>query len=104
VSDVFYVYGSWGTLECESDIGKVLKYSPADGQDHESLTPAQMVERTDQQGYYNIVRCDIDEYRSAYPDEPISHIDILDIGTLDSTGHFEPAAEEFRRAVRNSKH
>ena len=100
MSNVFYVYGNWGTLECALDTGLVQYYSPEDGSDGESLTPSEMALRSKEQGYFGVVRCDIDEYRATYPGEPIDHMDILDIGTWDSTGQYEPASDDFRTEAR----
>jgi hypothetical protein len=96
---VFYVYGNWGTLECALDTGVVQRYCPND--DGEWFTIFDMAANAHLAGYYHIIACNIEEYRKTYPDEPISQIDILDIGTRDIWDNYEPPAEDFRREARN---
>jgi hypothetical protein len=96
---VFYVYGNWGTLECALDTGVVQRYCPND--DGEWFDIFDMAAHSHLDGYYHIIACDIAEYRNTYPNEDISHIDILDIGTWDLSDNYVPAAEDFRREARS---
>lgn len=81
----FTANGNWGTLVCDAVTGNVVRYDR--GGDWEK--PGD--------GYDNITRLDADEWRAFYPGEDISagH-DILDFGSWDTNGHYEPAEQDWR--------
>ena len=63
----FTVYGNYGELNVSAIDGVVVEYSPQEGEAPE---------------YADIQQFDVDEWRSAWPNERLedSRVDILDIG------------------------
>jgi hypothetical protein len=77
-----YVSGSHGTLIVDSETGAVLDYNP------------EYVEGFE--GYGNIKRIDIEEWRKAYPGEPFLDCDILDVGYWTADDVYVPPESEWR--------
>jgi hypothetical protein len=96
----FRVEGSYGTLECCVETGAVLRYRP-DANRGTWLTPVQMAARVNDEGYFDITRLDVVEWKRAYPDDDIAaghHI--LDFGHWSSKYAYVPADEDFREEVK----
>lgn len=91
------VFGNHGSLTVELEYGLVIDrvactecYHDASGVPDGSGCVCE--------GYDVAVKFDITEFRAAYPNERIEgmHVDILDIGSWDREGVYEPAEPSYR--------
>jgi hypothetical protein len=94
--------GSHGEMEVDPATGLILRtlYTCAAGGDH-------WCEECRNLGYPEVVRFDVWEWATAYPDErlgeEITSIDILDIGYWCQDGTYEPAAYDWREQFRQQQ-
>jgi hypothetical protein len=79
------VTGGWGELICDPVTGNVITYDRGGDWEKEG------------DGYDNLTRVDVDEWRRTYPEEDITagH-DILDFGTWDKDGCYVGPEEDWR--------
>lgn len=68
----FGVFGSQGSFEADVETGCVVRYDTEDAD------------------YLSIAKFDVNEWKSAYPDEDLEgmNLDILDIGSWDKAGNY----------------
>lgn len=81
VKQTFTVYGNWGTLCCDAETGMVISY---DHSDSDWEKPGD--------GYEDIVRMDINEWRQHYPGQDITKYprDIIAFGFWTTDGYTPP--------------
>ena len=83
--ETFTAVGNWGELKCDVNTGNVVSYERGGDWEKEG------------DGYDNITRLDVDEWRKTYPigDLTAGH-DILDFGSWDKDGRYEGPEEDWR--------
>jgi hypothetical protein len=97
-TDFFHVTGSYGDLLVNAETGAVLEYLVED----DAYGP----DDPEGQGYRDIVRFDVAEWRSTYSTEQLAGlwIDILDIGFwTDKNEHYEPPENDWRKEFRANR-
>ena len=77
------VFGNHGTLIVDTADGSIADYDPNPRSDE----------------YKNIVRVNLDEWRTHYYAEPFGRIDILDVGYWTDDGKYEPPDAEWRELM-----
>lgn len=90
--NTFVATGNWGDLVCCAATGLVVRY--------ERLGEWQKFG----DGYDDITRLDVDEWRAFYPGEDVSgpH-DVLDFGSWDEAGRYVPAEADWREDFRRER-
>lgn len=92
LGSTFEATGNWGSLFCDLATGLVVRYERGG----EWNKPGD--------GYDDITRLDVDEWRSYYPGEdPAGPHDILDFGSWDEGGRYVPAEADWREEFRKSR-
>jgi hypothetical protein len=87
---VFRASGGWGELICDSRTGLVVEYIRGGDWQKEG------------DGYDNIARLDVLEWRLYWGKDAdlFAGHDILDFGSWDKSGHYEPAEMDWRNEVK----
>ena len=81
----FTAHGGWGELICDCETGRVLEY------DRSSEW------KKDGDGYDDIVRLDVDEWRAFWPNGDLcAGHDILDFGSWDKSGRYTGPETDWR--------
>jgi hypothetical protein len=83
---VCIIEGSWGRLHVDTETGDVLRLSGAP-KDAES------------EGYHDIARFDLEEWKRFYNQDTCRGADILDVGYWTKEGIYEPAAAKHRDEI-----
>lgn len=104
MTNVLTFSGSYGELEVDATTGEVIRYEP-DG-DGRWLNRQEMAAQhaAGEDGYYDIVRFDLDEWRTYcakhHPEHKLEGDDILMIGFWSITGEKFEADEDWRAQMR----
>jgi hypothetical protein len=93
----FIAFGNYGDLTCDANTGEVLTYHAED----DAYGP----DDPEGQGYRDVERLDVKEWRDTYPGEELAdgRHDLLDFGFWTKGGKYEPADESWREAFRQDR-